>query len=188
MNILIKNGRVIDPASGRDEIADILVQDGLISRIEKNISSDDADIIDAQGMVVSPGLIDLQVHLREPGREDKETLETGSQAALAGGITSLVCMPNVTPTADNQTVIEYILSKSKKLDLARIYPTGSITKRQNGAELADMNELKLTGAIAVTDDGVDVQDEGILKRAMEYAKNCDILLMSHCEVEALSEK
>lgn len=97
-------------------------------------------------------------------------------------------MPNVTPTADNQTVIEYILSRSKKLGLARVYPTGSITKRQNGAELADMNELKNTGAIAVTDDGVDVQDEGILKRAMEYAKNCDILLMSHCEVEALSEK
>ena len=145
-------------------------------------------MIDATGLVVCPGLIDLQVHLREPGREDKETLETGCKAALAGGVTSLVCMPNVTPTADNQTVIEYILSRSQKLGLARVYPTGSITKGQNGAELADMNELKNTGAIAVTDDGVDVQDEGILKRAMEYAKNCDILLMSHCEVETLSEK
>lgn len=187
MNLLIQNGRVIDPANGRDEICDIFVEDGNISQIGKNLWVSAEKTIDASGMIVSPGLIDMQVHLREPGREDQETIETGCKAALAGGVTSIVCMPNVKPTADNQTVIEYILSKAQKLDLARVYPTGAITKWLGWVELAEMNELKNTGAIAVTDDGLDVQHEGILRQAMQYAKNCDILLMSHCEIEPLSK-
>lgn len=187
MNILIKNGRVIDPANARDEVCDVLVSDGKIEQIWKNLSSSWAQKIDASGQVVCPGFIDMQVHLREPGREDQETIETWCQAALAGGITSLVCMPNVAPTADNQTVIEYILSKSKKLWLAKVYPTGAITKWSKWQEIAEMNELKNTWAIAVTDDGLDVQDENILKRAMQYAKNCDILLMSHCETNTLTD-
>jgi len=187
MNILIKNGRVIDPANNKDEICDIIVSDEKISKVGKNLSGDFEREIDATGMIVSPGFIDMQVHLREPGREDQETIETGCKAALAGGMTSIVCMPNVKPTADNQTVIEYILSKAQKLDLAKVYPTGAITKGLGGRELAEMHELKNTWAIAVTDDGLDVQDENILRRAMQYAKNCDILLMSHCETNTLTD-
>jgi len=188
MSLLIKNGHIIDPKNNIDEVLDIYIQDGFIKDIGKNISKESEETIDATGYIVTPGLIDLQVHLREPGREDKETLETGSKAALAGGITSVVCMPNLSPIADNQTVIEFIVNRNKQLNLINIYPTGSITKKQNGAELSEMKEMKNSGAIAVTDDGVDVQDEGILKRALLYAKNCDILLMSHCEIESLSEK
>ena len=188
MSLLIKNGHIIDPKNNIDEIFDVFIKDWKIQEVGKNLSKEAEKIIDATGYIVTPGLIDLQVHLREPGREDKETLETGSKAALAGGITSVVCMPNLSPIADNQTVIEFIVNRSKQLDLINIYPTGSITKRQNGAELSEMKEMKNSWAIAVTDDGVDVQDEGILKRALLYAKNCDMLLMSHCEVEALSEK
>jgi len=187
MNILIKNGRVIDPANNRDEICDIVTSDGKIKEIWINISWDFEREIDATGKIIAPGFIDMQVHLREPGREDQETIETGCKAALAGWVTSIVCMPNVKPTADNQTVIEYIISKANKLDLARVYPTGAITKWLGGKEIAEMNELKNTWAIAVTDDGLDVQDENILRRAMQYAKNCDILLMSHCETNTLTD-
>ncbi|MCD5375250.1 dihydroorotase [Candidatus Gracilibacteria bacterium] len=187
MSTLIKNGRVIDPANNRDEVCDILIEHGKISKIGKHLDALVENTIDASGLVVSPGFIDMQVHLREPGREDQETIETGCRAALAGGVTSIVCMPNVKPTADNQTVIEYIISKASKLDLARVYPTGAITKGLGGSELAEMNELKSSGAVAVTDDGLDVQDENILRRAMQYAKNCDILLMSHCETNTLTD-
>ncbi len=187
MNILIKNGRVIDPANNRDEICDVFISDWKIQEVGQNITWNFEREIDATGKIVTPGFIDMQVHLREPGREDQETIETGCKAALAGWVTSIVCMPNVKPTADNQTVIEYILSKAQKLDLARVYPTGAITKWLGWKEIAEMNELKNTWAIAVTDDGLDVQDENILRRAMQYAKNCDILLMSHCETNTLTD-
>lgn len=187
MSTLIKNWRVIDPANNRDEVCDILIEHWKISKIWKHLDALVENTIDASGLVVSPGFIDMQVHLREPGREDQETIETGCRAALAGWVTSIVCMPNVKPTADNQTVIEYIISKASKLDLARVYPTGAITKWLWGSELAEMNELKSSWAVAVTDDGLDVQDENILRRAMQYAKNCDILLMSHCETNTLTD-
>ncbi len=184
--LLIKNGRVIDPKNKLDKVTDILVKDGKVATIGKNLGKAD-QIIDATGLIVTPGLIDLHVHFREPGREDMETLETGSWAALAGGITSAVAMPNSNPVADNQTVIEFIINRSRNLDLINIYPAGSITKAQDGSMLAEINELKNSGAIAISDDGLDVQNEGLLKRAMEYAKTCDILLMSHCETEDLIE-
>jgi dihydroorotase len=186
-SILIQNGRVIDPANKIDGEYDILIEGGKISQVAKKISKKAQQVIDAKGLLVTPGLIDMQVHFREPGREDRETLETGSLAALAGGITSVVTMPNLNPVADNQTVIEFILKRAKELDLINIYPTGSITKKQEGATLAEINELKRSGAIAVTDDGSDVQDEGLLKRALEYVKTVDVLLMSHCETEDLTE-
>lgn len=187
MNILIKNGRVIDPANNIDKICDVFVQKWKISEIWENLQISADSTIEASGLVVSPWFVDMQVHLREPGREDQETIETGCRAALAGWVTSIVCMPNVKPTADNQTVIEYILSKAEKLNLARVYPTGAITKGLWWRELAEMNELKEAWTIAVTDDGLDVQDENILRRAMQYAKNCDILLMSHCETNTLTD-
>lgn len=185
--LLIRGGRVLDPANGIDEIADIFVADGKIAKCGTNLSEVADEVIDAKGLLVTPGLIDLQVHFREPGREDKETLETGSRAAIAGGITSVVTMPNLTPVADNQTVIEFIVSRAKALNLINIFPTGAITKGQEGKRLSEMWEMKNSGAIAVTEDGYDVQDEGLLLRAMRYAKTHDILLMSHCECENLTD-
>lgn len=186
--LLIKNGRVIDPKNNRDEIADVFVKDGKVAEIAKDISEGAERTIDATGLVVTPGLIDLQVHFREPGREDRETLETGSMAALAGGVTAAVAMPNLSPVADNQTVIEFIKSRARETALITIYPTGSITKGQDGNLLAEINELKRYGAVAITDDGFDIQKEGLLRRAMEYAKTCGILIMSHCETKDLTEE
>lgn len=185
--LLITNGHVIDPANQIDDIRDIFIKDGKVVKVATNISDKADETIDAKGLVVTPGLIDLQVHFREPGREDRETLETGSKAALAGGITSAVLMPNSTPAADNQTVIEFIVKRAKELDLINLYPTGTITKGQSGSQLAEMQELKNSGAVAVTDDGVDIQNEAILRRAFEYAKTCDMVIMSHCETDTLTD-
>jgi dihydroorotase len=185
--LLIKNGRVVDPKNRRDGVMDIFVEDGKVAAVGKKLKQTAVKTIDARGLLVTPGLIDMQVHFREPGREDKETLETGSMAALAGGFTSVATMPNTNPIADNQTVIEFILKRAREIDLINIFPTGSITKGEGGTILAEINELKNSGAVAITDDGVDVQHEGVLKRAMEYAKTVGILLMSHCETDELSE-
>ncbi len=187
MSLLIQNGRVVDPKNNIDETLDIFIEHGKILKIWKALEVQAQKTIDATGLVVTPGLIDMQVHFREPGREDKETIETGSWAALAGWVTSVVCMPNTTPVADNQSVVEFIVKRARELNLINVYPTGSITKGLDGSKLTEINEVKSSGAIAVTDDGVDVQHEGILKRAMQYCNTCDILLMSHCEVENLSE-
>ncbi len=185
--LLIKNGRVIDPANNIDEKLDLLIKDGKIAKIEKNISENADEIIDAKNLVVTPGLIDIQVHFREPGREDKETLETGSRAALAGGITSVVTMPNTTKVTDSQAEVEFVLKRAAELDLINIFPSGAITRDQKGEGLAEIWEMKQSGAVAVTDDGVDVQDEGLLLRAMKYCKTHDVLLMSHCETDDLTE-
>lgn len=184
--LLIKGGHVVDPANNIDEPYDILVKDGKIEKLAKNISQKADEEIDAKGLHVTPGLIDLQVHFREPGREDRETIETGSKAALAGGITSVVTMPNLSPAADDQTVIEFIVNRAKQLDLISVFPAGAITKGQEGKSLAEINEMKEAGAVAVTDDGVDVQNEDILRRALQYTKTCDIVLMSHCETDTLT--
>jgi dihydroorotase len=186
--LLIKNGHVVDPANGVDGVMDIYIADGKIEKLDKNIGKEADQIIDAQGLVVTPGLIDLQVHVREPGREDKETIETASMAALAGGITSIVAMPNTAPIADDQTVIEFVIKRAKEVNLVNVYPSGATTKGQQGKSLSEINEMKQSGAVAITDDGVDVQDENVLRRAMEYAKTCDILLMSHCETDTLTGK
>ncbi|MEK7601414.1 MAG: dihydroorotase [Patescibacteria group bacterium] len=185
--LLIAGGHVIDPKNGVDGVADVFVRDGKIAAVGRNLKEKADKKIDAKGLTVTPGLIDLHVHFREPGREDKETFETASKAALAGGITAAVAMPNTNPIADNQTVVEFILKRSRDLDLINIYPTGAITKGQEGAMLSEINELKNSGAVAITDDGHDVQKEGVLKRAMEYARTCGVLLMSHCETKDLTE-
>ena len=183
--LLIKNGRVIDPISKRDEIADVYIADGKIQSVGKSDIASAEMVIDATGLVVSPGLVDIHVHFREPGREDIETLETGSRAALAGGITSVVTMPNTVPIADNQTGIEFIINRAKELDLINIFPAGSITKNEDGAILSEIRELKNSGAVAVSDDGVDIDNTGVLLRALEYSKTHDMLLMNHCETPDL---
>ncbi len=183
--ILIAGGRVVDPASKRDGIFDMLIQDGKIKQIGKIKAEANMTVIDAKNKVVCPGLIDLQVHLREPGREDTETIETGLKAAIAGGVTSVVSMPNLNPVADNQAIIEFQIKRAKELGLANLYPTAATTVEQKGERLTEVREVKLAGAVAITDDGADVQSAGLLEKAMKWAKTFDMPVFSHCEEESL---
>lgn len=189
MNILIKNGHVIDPANKVDEKLDVLLSDGKIARLGKagTISANGAQVIDAAGKIVVPGLIDMHVHLREPGFEYKETIKTGTAAAKAGGFTSVCCMPNTNPVNDNRSVTEFILSEAGDAS-ARVFPIGAITKGSKGDELAEMAELRSAGCAAVSDDGKPVMNAAIMRRAMEYSKIFDIPVISHCEECALSDK
>ncbi len=190
MNILIKNGHIIDPANKVDEKLDILISDGKIAKIGKSgsISSGDAQIVDAAGKLVVPGLIDMRVHLREPGFEYKETIATGTAAAKAGGFTSVCCMPNTDPVNDNRSVTEFILSQAAQESFARVFPIGAITKGSKGEELSEMGELRGAGCVAVSDDGRPVMNAAIMRRAMEYARVFDLLVISHCEDNSLSAK
>jgi dihydroorotase len=189
MNILIKNGRVIDPANGIDTKLDVLLSGGKIARLAKpgSILADGAEIIDASGKLVAPGLIDMHVHLREPGFEYKETIATGTAAASAGGFTSVCCMPNTNPVNDNRSVTEFILAQAGKA-AARVFPIGSITKGSKGEELAEMGELHAAGCVAVSDDGKPLMNASVMRRAMEYSRIFDMLVISHCEDALISAK
>jgi len=186
VNLLIKNGRVIDPLSGTDETLDVLIERGKIVDIKTKIKSESAKTIDASKLVVAPGFIDIHTHLREPGQEDKETIRTGSRAAAKGGFSSIACMPNTTPVNDNRGVTEYILSEAKKSAIVNIFPIAAITKDQKGEELTDMADLAKAGAVAFSDDGLPVQNSQVMRRALEYSKLCDILIIDHCEDKNLS--
>ncbi len=189
MNILIKNGHIIDPANAVDEKLDLLVSGGRIAKLGKpgSISAGDAQVIDAADKLVVPGLIDMHVHLREPGFEYKETIATGTAAAKAGGFTSVCCMPNTNPVNDNRSITEFILSQARNAS-ARVYPIGAITKGSKGEELAEMGELRAAGCFAVSDDGKPVMNASIMRRALEYSKIFDMLIISHCEDSALAAK
>lgn len=179
--ILIKKGHVIDPHSGMDGVFDILIENGKVSRIGKRLNLKVRNSIDAKGLIVAPGLIDIHVHIREPGREDKETVETVSRAAAAGGFTSIMAMPNTRPAADDQTVIEYIVKRAADVGLVNIFPIGAITKGLESGNLAEMSDMKKSGAIAVSDDGFDLTNSMLLREAMKYAKMLDLPMISHCE-------
>lgn len=183
--ILLKHGHVVDPSQNLDGIADILIAGDSIAQIGENIEVADAQVIDLSGKIVMPGFIDMHVHLREPGREDKETVQTGTMAAIHGGFTSVACMPNTSPVADDETVIEAVLYKAQKAQMADVYPIASITKGMKGEELTEMLLLSRAGAIAFSEDGRSVQHTGVLRRAMDYSKAFDGLLISHCEDEDL---
>jgi len=187
--ILIKNGRVIDPANKIDAILDILIENGRITEIGKAISHQPSviSLIDASGKIVVPGLIDMHVHLREPGYEYKETVKTGAESALAGGFTSIACMPNTKPVNDNQSVTDFILDKARKEGVVNVYPIGAITKGLKGEELAEIGELKSSGVVAITDDGKPVMNSELMRRGMEYASMFDLPVISHCEDLKLSE-
>jgi dihydroorotase len=189
MNLLIQNGRVIDPANKVDEKLDVFVSGGKIARLGKpgSVSADGAEIIDASGNLVVPGLIDMHVHLREPGFEYKETIATGTAAAKAGGFTSVCCMPNTNPVNDNRTVTEFILAQAGRA-AARVFPIGAITKGSKGEELAEMGELHAAGCVAVSDDGKPLMNASVMRRAMEYSRIFDTLVVSHCEDAMLSAK
>ena len=183
MKILIKNGHVIDPANGVNSLADIFVKDGVIAEIGTNLNPEDKDmeIIDATDKIVSPGLVDMHVHLREPGFEYKEDVESGTRAAVAGGVTSVACMPNTNPVIDNAAVITFIKEKAKEAGYAHVYPVGAVSKGLKGQELAEIGEMRFSGAVAISDDGKPVADSGFMRRAMEYSKMFDIKVISHCE-------
>ena len=184
LRVLIKGGHVIDPKTNTDGISDILIEDGMITEVD-NISDDleilNGDVINAEGKLVLPGLVDAQCHLRDPGFEYKEDIESGTRSAAAGGFTSVACMPNTNPVADNESVIKYIINKAKQDGVVNVYPIGAISKGQKGEELSEIGELKFAGAVAISDDGKPLKRSSLMKRALEYSSMFDITVISHCE-------
>lgn len=187
MNFIIKNGRILD-SSGADKKADILIQDGIITQIEENIQKETAQIIDAKGNLVSPGFVDLHIHLREPGGEHKETIETGTKAAAAGGFTTVAAMPNTKPVPDNSEQMNWLQNRIKETASVRVLPYASITARQAGKELTDFKSLKQADAFAFTDDGVGVQSAGMMFEAMKKAAGIGASIVAHCEDNSLIYK
>jgi dihydroorotase len=182
MKKLLKGGRVVDPRSGIDGPHDVLIDDGRIARVGRDIPVDGATVVEIpQGFVVCPGFIDMHVHLREPGQEHKETVATGTAAAVAGGFTAVACMPNTTPVNDNANVTSFILSKAAEANLARVYPIGAVSKGSKGELLADIAELRKAGCVAISDDGHPVATALLMRRALEYAGMFDLPLIEHCE-------
>lgn len=179
--LVIKNGRVIDPAQDLNQITDIAIEDGVIREIAPEIDATGSESFDATGLIVSPGFIDMHVHLREPGFEHSETIETGSRAAAAGGFTSICCMPNTLPVNDSPTVTSYILDRARKLAAVNVFPIGAITKNSAGEELSAIASMKQAGIVAISDDGKPVMNARLLRRAMEFARSLDIPLIEHCE-------
>jgi dihydroorotase len=178
---LLKNGHIIDPASQLDLEGDLLVVDGIIKEVGQDLSSSGADIKDVSGLVVAPGFIDLHVHLREPGREDEETIESGSQAAVTGGFTSVCAMPNTSPIHDNPAVTQLIVEKAAKVAACRVFPIGAISLESKGEKLAEIGEMVASGAVGISDDGKGVMNGQLLRRAMEYSLPFNIPVIEHCE-------
>ena len=181
MKLLIKGGRVVNPASGFDAVCDVYIENGKIEKICENLSVSADRVIDASGKVVAPGLIDMHCHLREPGQEYKEDIESGTMAAAQGGFTSVACMPNTSPVLDNAPLIEFVKNKAEKVGCVNVYPIGAVSKGQKGEQLAEIGDMKEAGAVAVSDDGRPVSNPELMRRAMEYADMFDMLVISHCE-------
>ena len=179
--LLIKNGRVIDPASGFDRTADLAIENGRIAALGVDLDFAGAELYDASGLVVAPGFIDIHVHLREPGIEHAETIETGAKAAAAGGFTSICCMPNTVPVNDNATVTSYIVDRARKFAVTNVFPIGAITKDSAGEELAAIGSMKNAGIVALSDDGRPVMNARVMRRAMEFARSLDLPVIDHCE-------
>ena len=178
--LLIKNGRVIDPANGIDKVCDVLIVDEKFAEVGK-IDKPIENIIDATGKIVTPGLIDIHVHFREPGNEEEETIESGSNAAVRGGFTSVVCMPNTNPTIQDETDVEYIHRKGRQSRKTHVYTMGAVTKNRQGVELAEMGFMAKAGAVGFTDDGNGIQDPAVMLRALKYAAMFDTVIAQHCQ-------
>jgi dihydroorotase len=187
MKRLLKGGRLVDPASGRDGLFDVLIDGGRIAHVGRDlpVGSGVTVVEMPTGVIVCPGLIDMHVHLREPGQEHKETVATGTAAAVAGGFTAVACMPNTSPVNDNAGVTEYVLKKAAEANLARVYPIGAVSRGQKGEQLADIAELKAAGCVAITDDGRPVATALLMRRALEYSSMFDIPVIEHCEDQTL---
>ncbi len=180
-DLLIKNGTIIDPSQALEARRDLLICDGRVAAIDQKLDAKDIDIFDATGSIVAPGFIDLHVHLREPGFEYKETIESGARSAVAGGFTSVCCMPNTKPVNDNSSVTGFIIEQGRAARLANVFPVGAITVGSKGEQLAEIGEMKTAGIVAISDDGQPVLDSGIMRRAREYARGFDLMVVDHCE-------
>src|SRR3954447_19716722 len=180
--LLIRNGRVIDPAQSSDRICDVAIEDGTVREIGTGLTADgECEVFDASGMVVAPGFIDIHVHLREPGFEHAETIESGSRAAAAGGFTSICCIPNKKAGNDSAMVTSYIVEQARSRAVVNVFPIGAITKGSAGEELAAIGAMKSAGAVAISDDGLPVMNARVMRRAMEFAKSYDLPIIQHCE-------
>ena len=187
--LLISNGRVIDPGNMIDKKCDVLIADGKISevgRIDEALGKSAGKVVDAGGMIVCPGLIDIHVHFREPGDEEEETIASGSAAAVSAGFTSVVCMPNTNPVVDNETDVEYIHRKGRQARKTHVYTMGALTKGLEGVELAEMGMMAEAGAVGFTDDGRGVQDPAVMLRVLKYAQMFDVVIAQHCEDEGFA--
>ena len=182
---LIRGGRVIDPESGLDGKADVMISGGLVEKVGKKLSGAD-EVFDASGMIVTPGLIDMHVHLREPGNPEEETIASGAAAAVAGGFTSVVAMANSEPAVDNEASTAFVYLKAEEAALANVFPVGAVTKGRAGEELAEMGLVSRAGAVAFSDDGDPVSNAQIMRSALDYAKMFDKPVLSHCEVRDLA--
>ncbi len=184
---LIKGGRVIDPANGMDETADLLIEDGIIRAVGRPDMPAECEIINADGLIVAPGLVDMHVHLREPGYEYKETIAGGTRAAAAGGVTSIAAMPNTNPVTDDPSVVGYVLDKAKMGGVVNVFPIGAVTKGLNGKELTEIGLLIKAGCVAFSDDGKAIANSSVMRRALDYAKAFNALIIQHAEDPNLSE-
>ncbi len=180
-SLLLRNGTIIDPSQSLEAQRDLLIRGGRVAAIDERINPEDAEIFDAAGLIVAPGFIDLHVHLREPGFEYKETIASGARAAVAGGFTSVCCMPNTKPVNDNSSVTSFMIEQGRAAKLANVLPIGAITAESKGEQLAEIGEMKAAGIVAISDDGKPVTDSGMMRRAMEYASDFDLPVVDHCE-------
>ncbi len=187
MTLLIKGGTVLNPANNIFSNLDLLVSNGRISKIAPYIEDKNAEVINAGGKIITPGLIDLHVHLRQPGGEGKETIKTGCAGAAAGGFTSIACMPNTDPVVDNSLMVEYVRRAAEKEGAVKVYPIGAISKGLKGEELAEMGLMSEAGIVAVSDDGKPVDNSSLMSLALQYAKTFDLPVISHCEVTSLAK-
>lgn len=185
-DILIRGGRIIDPANNLDDRLDILIENGRIYKVDKNLKSNNAEVIEADKKIIIPGLIDMHTHLRQPGREDEETIVSGSLAASKGGFTAVAAMPNTDPPMDNESAVEFVLSLSRKAGLIKLYPVGAMTRGLKGEQLSEIGSLVRSGVVAISNDGNPVASAEVMRRALEYSKMYSIAVISHCEDRSLS--
>ncbi len=185
-SILIRGGRILDPARGVDSVGDVLVKDGRIAAVGERIDGRGAQVIDAKGLVVCPGLVDIHCHLRDPGFEYKETIETGTRAAARGGFTTVCCMPNTQPPIDSRATVEYIQRTAAATASARVLPVGCVSKGRRGEELAEMGDLAEAGVVAFSDDGSPVANAELMRRALEYSRALGLPVSDHCQDPALA--
>jgi dihydroorotase len=186
MHLILRRGRVIDPSQELDKVLDLGIENGRVVDIAPRISRRGRKEIDARGLIVAPGFIDMHVHLREPGREDAETIESGTNAAARGGFTAVACMPNTQPVNDSEAVTAFILERAREVAKIPVYPIGAITKGSRGETLAEIGEMVRAGIVAISDDGQPVQNAQVMRRAMEYSKLFDLLVIDHCEDKDLA--
>ncbi len=180
--ILLTGGRILDPSRGYDDVADLLISDGRIADIGRDLGRPDAaQVLDARGLVVAPGLVDVHVHLREPGQEERETIATGAASAVAGGFTGICAMPNTDPVIDNQGAVGFVKAKGEAAGLARVHPIGCVSLGQRGERLAEFGEMVAAGAVAMSDDGHPIMSSQLMRSALEYARTFDIPIADHCE-------